>query len=79
MSEQQSIREEMSETLFRFYDHGTQPNALVEADALLASPVIRRIQAEAWAVGFNDATDEAHTAHEEYPARHENPYRDEAE
>lgn len=47
MSEKQSIRDELSETLFLFYDHGTQPNALVEADALLASSVIRRIQAEA--------------------------------
>lgn len=44
---EQSIRDDMSEELFKMYDHGTQPNSYVEADYLLASPVIRRIQAAA--------------------------------
>jgi len=36
---------------------------------------LKEEKAQAWAEGFNDATDEAHTAHEEYPNHHENPYR----
>ena len=37
MSTEDESREELSELLFTIYDHGTLPNALREADAILAS------------------------------------------
>lgn len=53
-------REKLAEALFGIYDHGTQPNAFREADALLASGVFQPAGEHALASTTKSLTDADH-------------------
>lgn len=72
-----SDRERLAELLMQVYDHGAQPNALSEADAILAGDWLaerdRQVAEKAWDAGYRDSPAERDSGIDRNPHRVSKP------